>query len=433
MYHDPGASGTSEEEDLRRSLRRGLHTIKSREPLEPTYTHFLLRHAQAKPPQFPSDPMYRHSSILMAANLRERVESYMKSYGVDGSSTAAGRHRPCLEEGAMKAAFTLRENKAIEQEQLIAAATAMKNGRRLPGLNIDEGTRKNRIEAMARGLQEERNKKSKWTKAPMDAKIVNATDARNRQITLAKQKLWNMEELTLRREREFATDPVEIARLDEQITKVQEQAKLQLQTDEEMEKEQLRMMQMRLEHQRQREAAHSEEMEEQQRRKKAVAQEKKSMRKRKSNLTQSIDQRQQQGQGINSEQSEAVNKSAIYRLQQHMESPQQALYRVYYPIFQALWVTEFDNLGGTNPFRIVIDKHNCEKMGVPDYCQVVVKPMNLTYIREKVDGKKYTTLQEFYDDVELLIDNCILYNNEPSNPYHIAALLLRKKYKMLAT
>ena len=32
---------------------------------------------------------------------------------------------------------------------------------------------------------------------------------------------------------------------------------------------------------------------------------------------------------------------------------------------------EFEALGNTNPFRMVIDADNCADMGVPDYCSIV--------------------------------------------------------------
>ena len=373
---------TTEEDDLRQSLRRSLHTIKRREPLEPTYTHFLLHHAEAKPPQLPVNLMHCQSSVLMAANLRERVEDYMKNYGVDGASSTAGRHRSFLDEKAMKAAFTMGKNNVVEEEQLMVAATAMKLSRRLPGLNIDEATRRYRIEAMTRGLQDELHKKGKMNTGHIDVKILNAVDARNRQLTLAKQKIWKMEEQTLMRERESAIDPDEIAKLDQQIAKVKEQCKVQLEKDEEVDKEQLGMMKMRLERQRQRESEQLKKMGEHRRTKGVTVDEKgkKSLKKRKlsGNQTQQLDL------GMAMEESETKKNSAIYRLQQHMESPQQTLYRVYNPIFQALWAMEFDYINRSNPFRTIIDKINCASLGVPDYCQIVMKPMNLKYIQEKV-------------------------------------------------
>ena len=54
--------------------------------------------------------------------------------------------------------------------------------------------------------------------------------------------------------------------------------------------------------------------------------------------------------------------------------------------------------------------------------------MNLTYIQEKVNGKTYFTLQEFFEDIELLIANALLYNSDPMNPFHVAANVMKKRY-----
>jgi len=114
------------------------------------------------------------------------------------------------------------------------------------------------------------------------------------------------------------------------------------------------------------------------------------------------------------------------------ETPQQALHRLYEPIFRVLWDMEFANLHGTNPFRIVIDKDNCAAMGAPDYCEVIEKPMNLTYIQRRVEDKSYVSLKEFFCDVELMISNALKYNSDPNNEYHIAAKELKKRYKKVA-
>lgn len=58
--------------------------------------------------------------------------------------------------------------------------------------------------------------------------------------------------------------------------------------------------------------------------------------------------------------------------------------------------------------------------------------MNLTYIQQKVDKMEYQTLQSFFTDVELMINNAILYNSDPSNPYRIAAEEMKKKYQKIA-
>ena len=53
---------------------------------------------------------------------------------------------------------------------------------------------------------------------------------------------------------------------------------------------------------------------------------------------------------------------------------------------------------------------------------------NLTWVKEKVDEYKYNTLQEFFQDIELIISNALTYNTDPGNPYHVTAKELKQKY-----
>ena len=120
------------------------------------------------------------------------------------------------------------------------------------------------------------------------------------------------------------------------------------------------------------------------------------------------------------------------RRERALDTPRDALHRLYEPIYTALWDLEFPEVGNTNPFRVVIDKNTCADMGVPDYCDVIEKPMNLTYIQNKVNKKSYESLQEFLEDVDLIIRNALKYNPDPENPVHIAAKGLRKTFRKLA-
>lgn len=113
-----------------------------------------------------------------------------------------------------------------------------------------------------------------------------------------------------------------------------------------------------------------------------------------------------------------------------IETPRDALHRLYKPIFTALWDMEFDTLG--NPFRMVIDASTCADMGLPDYCTIIQKPMNLTYVQTKVNNKSYETLQEFLEDIDLIAKNAMQYNYQLDNPYHIAAKVFRKRFRKLA-
>jgi hypothetical protein len=110
------------------------------------------------------------------------------------------------------------------------------------------------------------------------------------------------------------------------------------------------------------------------------------------------------------------------------ETPQQALHKIIEPVFKKLWDMEFANLGGTNPFRIVIDRENCAAIGASDYCDIITTPMNLSYIQQKVNKVSYTTLQSFFSDVDLMITNAVTYNSDPGNPYRLAAEEMKKRH-----
>ena len=120
------------------------------------------------------------------------------------------------------------------------------------------------------------------------------------------------------------------------------------------------------------------------------------------------------------------------RRERALDTPRDALHRLYEPIFTALWNIEFEEVGNTNPFRVVLDANTCADMGVPDYCDVIEKPMNLTYIQKKVNKKSYESLQEFLEDVDLIVRNALKYNPDPDSPVHIAAKRLRKTFRKLA-
>jgi Bromodomain len=114
------------------------------------------------------------------------------------------------------------------------------------------------------------------------------------------------------------------------------------------------------------------------------------------------------------------------------ETPQHTLHKIIQPIFKKLWDMEFQHLGGINPFRIVIDRDNCASCGAPDYFDVIDTPMNLTYVERKVDAMEYISLQAFFQDIELMIANALLYNSDVTNPYRIAAEEMRKRFRKIA-
>ena len=135
------------------------------------------------------------------------------------------------------------------------------------------------------------------------------------------------------------------------------------------------------------------------------------------------------------EEQEAKAKQEMERAKkQKVEpaTPQRALMKYTQPVFQKLWDMEFGNLGNTNPFRIVIDRHNCAAMGAPDYFDVIKTPMNLAYIQKKVQNAEYESLQAFFSDVDLMLNNALIYNSDPNNDYHLAAKEMSKQFKRMA-
>jgi len=293
----------------------------------------------------------------------------------DGRKDTVGRNRANLDPGKMRDAFTIRECKEHEQKDLIKASIRAANARCLPGNVVDEGTRKRSIEAMALGLLEGERKKKQREK---DRKL----------LTAARQKMLDAEKQRLEVEVAKNTDVGRAAILDEKLRQTERQRKDAKKREVE-DRERARAI----------EIARSREKEREKDRQVAEKRERERIRR---------------------EREQAVRRA------RQMETPQQALHRLYEPIFTSLWDMEFWD--GLNPFRIVIDKTNCASMGAPDYCDVIEKPMNLTYIREKVNNKEYMTLQDFFGDVELLISNALLYNSDPNNQYHIAANKMKSKY-----
>jgi len=46
---------------------------------------------------------------------------------------------------------------------------------------------------------------------------------------------------------------------------------------------------------------------------------------------------------------------------------------------------------------------------VADYFEKVKRPMDLSTVKEKMDGKQYATEEEFLGDVRQIFDNCFIY------------------------
>lgn len=66
------------------------------------------------------------------------------------------------------------------------------------------------------------------------------------------------------------------------------------------------------------------------------------------------------------------------------------------------------------PFRQPVDP---QTLGIPDYFDIVKKPMDLSTIKRKLDTGQYSDPWEYFDDVWLMFDNAWLYNRKTSRVY----------------
>jgi len=71
---------------------------------------------------------------------------------------------------------------------------------------------------------------------------------------------------------------------------------------------------------------------------------------------------------------------------------------------------------------------NPEALHIPDYFQIIKKPMDLGTIKQKIATCAYTRCKEFVSDVELVFNNCILYNGENSD-FGVLAKNLKEEFK----
>lgn len=66
------------------------------------------------------------------------------------------------------------------------------------------------------------------------------------------------------------------------------------------------------------------------------------------------------------------------------------------------------------PFRSPVDPIT---LGIPDYLDIIKKPMDLGTIEKKLRKGEYSDPWEYVDDVWLMFDNAWLYNRKTSRVY----------------
>ncbi|GAA5849941.1 hypothetical protein JCM8547_000959 [Rhodosporidiobolus lusitaniae] len=71
------------------------------------------------------------------------------------------------------------------------------------------------------------------------------------------------------------------------------------------------------------------------------------------------------------------------------------------------------------------------KSDVPDYYDVIKRPMDLGTLLKKVKQQAYRTKRAFAEDLDLIWSNCLLYNSHPAHPLRASAEALRAKSNQL--
>ena len=50
------------------------------------------------------------------------------------------------------------------------------------------------------------------------------------------------------------------------------------------------------------------------------------------------------------------------------------------------------------------------ELNVPNYYSIIKKPMDFSTVKKKLNNCSYTNLKEYCEDMDLIFNNCFLYN-----------------------
>ena len=89
---------------------------------------------------------------------------------------------------------------------------------------------------------------------------------------------------------------------------------------------------------------------------------------------------------------------------------QEELHRALLPCVEKMWAQEPE----ANPFRTPVDP---TALGIPDYFDIIKKPMDMSQIKRKLDVGTYTDPWQFVQDVYLMFENAWIYNRKTSRVY----------------
>lgn len=57
-----------------------------------------------------------------------------------------------------------------------------------------------------------------------------------------------------------------------------------------------------------------------------------------------------------------------------------------------------------------VNYHHHQGLGLLDYCFLIKNPMDLGTVNQKLKDDRYETVEDVFDDIQLIWDNCKTYN-----------------------
>ena len=78
------------------------------------------------------------------------------------------------------------------------------------------------------------------------------------------------------------------------------------------------------------------------------------------------------------------------------------------------------------PFLKPVDT---ELLNIPDYLEIIQKPMDFGTIKKKLMNKSYNTIDEYIEDIYQIFENCRRYNTDPRNPFRLLCEDLQTQFE----
>ena len=109
------------------------------------------------------------------------------------------------------------------------------------------------------------------------------------------------------------------------------------------------------------------------------------------------------------------------RVKQKVTFSDEELRNALIPTVEKMWAHEPEAV----PFRTPVDP---QALGIPDYFDIIKKPMDMSQIKRKLDIGSYTDPWQFVTDVYLMFENAWTYNRKTSRVYRYCSKVTTKFY-----